>query len=76
MLSLALDLEQAYAVLLLLGDLHDLQILVVHLRGSHPVEIQGSLLGGLAPQLQQPVHLVQQANLFQLVYLCPVPRLM
>ncbi len=66
--------EGAYVVLHLVA-LHDPQILVVHLQGSHQVEIQETLLAALVPQLQQPVHLVQQAILFQQVYLCPVQRL-
>ena len=73
-LNWVVTLERAYAVLLRVA-LHDPQILVVHLQGSHQVEIRGNLLAALVLPLPQPVHPIQQAILFQLVYLYPVPQL-
>ena len=67
-------LGQSYVVLLL-GVLHGLQTLVVHLQEILQEEIQGTLLAALVLPLPQPVHLIQQAILFQQVYLCPVQQL-
>lgn len=56
-------------MVLLLGVLHGLQILAVHLQEIRQVEIQEILQAALVLPLPQRVHLVQQAVLFQQVYL-------